>query len=138
MAKTFRQRLAAMDEKVKAIQDKREQLIRDAMLNCKHPIEEVIEGDYESTMFSTWAPFRVCKICGYAEEGWGSGYTRLHGNVYSHDILCEVKRRYAEKFVIKKFSQNDQYVMRYPAREDNIERAKKLEWILLPKNQQRK
>lgn len=51
---------------------------------CDHPQKEIVEGEYRS---DTWGhhhipPFRVCKLCGYAEEGWHCGYWKLASRVY--------------------------------------------------------
>jgi len=46
---------------------------------CNHPI--IAETDYETyTFFNASPPIRICEICGYEEEGWGSGYKKLNKN----------------------------------------------------------
>lgn len=45
-------------------------------LNCAHP--EVLEGEYRPSQYGhADPPFRVCSTCGFAEAGWGCGYTAL-------------------------------------------------------------
>ena len=76
---------------------------------CTHPVEHIIEGNYIPD--NSWGgghatpPFRVCTICGYAEEGWGCGYYKLGPGVYDEKIIRTVKRREAEKFVTRRWSQ---------------------------------
>ena len=44
---------------------------------CLH--EDVVEGAYVPHEFGfSQPPFAVCRTCGYAEEGWGAGYWKLH------------------------------------------------------------
>lgn len=46
---------------------------------CEHPMDEVIEAPLTfSVELNHVQPFRVCKVCGYAEEGLGRGYKLLH------------------------------------------------------------
>jgi hypothetical protein len=53
-----------------------EEILIDAQISCPH--EKVVEGDYFPCSYSsTLPPFRVCTVCGYAEEGWGCGYSFL-------------------------------------------------------------
>ena len=60
------------------------------MKNCEH--QDVVEGEYGGNCTAS-PPFRVCKLCGYTEEGWYCGYTLLNGN------YPEVSRDEAFKFV---------------------------------------
>jgi hypothetical protein len=48
-----------------------------AQISCEHP--KIVEGNYlpPSSVSNGYAPFRVCRDCGYSEEGWGSGYSFL-------------------------------------------------------------
>ena len=57
--------------------------------SCEH--QKIIEGEYERGVFGTTPPFRVCGNCGYAEEGWGCGYTML--NARDVDEMQRVEAR---------------------------------------------
>lgn len=52
-------------------------LIEEYQSKCTHKL--VIEAPYKEETYVTYAApdFRVCKECGYAEEGWGCGYWKL-------------------------------------------------------------
>jgi hypothetical protein len=58
---------------------------------CPHPTDLVFQGE----CYRSDPPFRVCQACGYAEEGWGHGYTKLT-ICYDHNIVA---RRKAVDFV---------------------------------------
>jgi len=62
---------------------------------CKHPADQILEGPYQDGYF-TQPPFRVCKLCGYAEEGWHCGYWKLRDSTE----VGSVSREYAMKYVI--------------------------------------
>ena len=65
---------------------------------CKHPHAAIVEGEYRPpTYFSAMPPFRVCKRCGYAEQGWHCGYTYLAPDDYS---MVAIDRDEAFKFVV--------------------------------------
>lgn len=49
---------------------------------CPHPADEVFQGECGRGE----PPFRVCVACGYAEAGWGDGYTQLK-ICYDHNIV---------------------------------------------------
>jgi len=63
---------------------------------CLH--DEVLEGESTPSTYHSYSdpPFRVCTACGYAEEGWGCGYSFLDD---SKKVL-EVKREKAEKYLL--------------------------------------
>lgn len=67
-------------------------------LQCMCPHEKIVEGDYvdEGIHSKAMAPFRVCVECGYAEQGWGSGYALL--NKPRKDVGI-VERGKAHKYV---------------------------------------
>lgn len=89
------------------------QLVRQLQEECPHPKEDIIEGDMHrgSTyggcgvhVSTSQPPFRVCRRCGYAEEGWGCGYWKITKD-YSVPTL---PREEAWKIVIGGIlSQND-------------------------------
>jgi hypothetical protein len=43
--------------------------VSDAQQACTHP--DVVEGEHLKGFLDTQPPFSVCRVCGYAEEGWG-------------------------------------------------------------------
>jgi hypothetical protein len=60
-------------------------LIWECAILCPHPSEKIIELPYEksSGYFNASPPVRICKDCGLAEEGWGSGYEILSPTEYN-------------------------------------------------------
>lgn len=65
---------------MKKMEVKKKELVTKLQAKCKHPMKSVIEAEYmpsESEFFNALPPFRVCTLCGYAEEGWGCGYDKL-------------------------------------------------------------
>lgn len=95
----FKAYLENIDDEIKSLRQKKSKLIEDFQENCVHPLYSVVEGKYKASTYHTTAdaPFRVCRDCGYAEEGWGCGYDKLHRN--NHDIP-EMNRDEARKFVL--------------------------------------
>lgn len=49
---------------------------------CPHPDSEIVEALYDDDT----PPYRICKICGLAEEGWGKGYSVLDPNIYCGSV----------------------------------------------------
>ena len=84
-----------LDAKIKKLEKQREETYAKSQKSCSHPASEVIEGEYKSGHYFTSPPFRVCKLCGYAEEGWHCGYWKL-----SDGYIPSVSREYAMKYVI--------------------------------------
>lgn len=60
-----------------------DKLISSIKKNCKHPVSHIVEIPYKPRGSHDWdgevsdPPYRICKICGYKEEGWGCGYNKL-------------------------------------------------------------
>lgn len=79
--------------------------INEIYATCLHPIEEIVEGKYipENDFGTIHAPFRVCKSCGLAEEGWGCGYQILAKYIFD---IPEIERKEAQKFVRSKVFRN--------------------------------
>lgn len=68
---------------------------------CVHPISHIVEGEYSPDDYgwgSADPPFRVCTICGYAEEGWGCGYWKLAPRIYD---IKPISRNKAYTYVTK-------------------------------------
>jgi len=81
--------LAAEKKAERAVETYRRTLI-DTQVSCRH--SEIVEGGHSATL----RPFRVCTKCGYAEEGWGSGYSNLNNNYKDVKIMS---RDEASKYV---------------------------------------
>ena len=93
---------------------------------CKH--SDIVGG--KSKPGDTWTigcgggsystaepPFRVCRLCGYAEEGW-SGYYKLKEPFQLE--APELERAEAMKLVIGRIvSRSHQYKLQYPERFTN-------------------
>lgn len=72
-----------INSEIDYLKSERDYLVERLQDECEHPIKEVREVDYKSSNYgSSLRPFRVCLRCGYAEEGWGCGYWRLHRSEY--------------------------------------------------------
>lgn len=62
-----------------ALREESEKAFAEAILKCKHSKSKVVEVNPTEYKFieNNEPPFRICKNCGYAEEGWGCGYWKL-------------------------------------------------------------
>jgi len=80
---------------------------------CQHRVNEVVEGDYKAYDYSTDPPFRVCTVCGYAEQGWGCGYWKLN---YGSREIPTIPRSEAQKYIRKFFTQDQMNELRYGRR----------------------
>lgn len=102
-------------DKLKARQNKldkdKEELITQTQNKCKHPANEIVEGDYRSYQYldRTDPPFRVCRACGYAEEGWGCGYWKLG----KYSSVPRLSHDDAWKFILKFYSQEKLNELRF-------------------------
>lgn len=67
-----RKRIDAAIQREKMQRIKTREFIHMLQNKCKHT--DVVE-----TSLGTHPPFRVCRECGYAEQGWGCGYWKLNG-----------------------------------------------------------
>jgi len=68
----------------------------------KCPHELVLEAEAKSSDYhSHRPPFRSCRECGLAEEGWGTGYKKLknEGNREIIPTTREVALRYKKKYI---------------------------------------
>jgi hypothetical protein len=87
------------EAEVKVAREKLRLARRKAQKSCEHPPEEIVEGAYAPDSYGHYhtPPYRVCKLCGYAEEGWHCGYWKLGNGVYSG--IPSLSRKEAWKFV---------------------------------------
>lgn len=83
----------------------KQDLIADMQSSCEHPHNEVVEGKCRpgNHLRLTLPPFRVCRRCGYAEEGWGCGYWLM---TYP-EAVPEMDRESAKKLVRRIVTQSD-------------------------------
>lgn len=77
--------------------------------NCPHPIDMVVKGDIVSHEGGHSTPsFRVCKLCGLGEEGWGT-YDRIHRELSDCSNQFPIlSREEAMKFVRTFMTRDDQ------------------------------
>lgn len=75
----------------------------DFIKQCKHNIKHVVEAPYKEGdyLFRSEPDFRVCKRCGYAEEGWKRYY-----KLYAYKNVPIVTRSEGWKYV-KLFLDNE-------------------------------
>lgn len=92
-------------KKKEQLEEQLEQERIQAQLTCSH--EHVVEGKYEELEYvaHTIPPFRGCMNCGYAEEGWGCGYSLLKPN----EEVNEIDRNKALAYVIGDIIRNEDH-----------------------------
>lgn len=73
-------------------------LLKDVQASCRHPVDEVIEG-WTSSDWSSRAPVRVCKVCGYNEPGWNCGYHLLQDPPNPRYRIPTVSEEEARRYV---------------------------------------
>lgn len=85
----------------------REAFIRKLQAKCEHPVEALRDAPFVGGTVIDQKPFRVCTLCGYAEEGWGCGYLKLRvGGIYN---IPELSQDDARKYVLTYMRQDDMY-----------------------------
>lgn len=91
----LRYNLSVLDREIEALKKKRKDIIQEVTDKCDHPLESIVELPYEEvSLLNTRRPWLVCSKCGYAEEGWGTGYKKLrkaeHQNPVkiTHEEFC--------------------------------------------------
>ncbi|GEM_PF-5701384 len=80
----------------------------EAQTECPHPVSEIFEGHYPQESDMRPSEFRVCTGCGYAEDGWGCGYSFLGRGNYGSDIK-KVSSDEALKYVRGKVIPNEDH-----------------------------
>ncbi len=105
-----REALAKLDFKIQALKDLREAKLLIMQETCQHPTDELLEVAYEPSMFfDARPPFRVCKLCGYAEEGWGCGYWKLNA---PREEIAQISREKARRDYVLKFYYQEEITKR--------------------------
>jgi hypothetical protein len=91
-------RLAALQKEIREKNAEASQLLKDIQGSCPHPERDIVEGKYRDYSWSDTCdpPFRVCRVCGYNEPGWGCGYYLLAPENYH---IPTMERDEAMKFV---------------------------------------
>ena len=90
-------RLASLKAERDRLDQEMRMLLPEIQAACGHPEKEVVEGEYHPyTLGGAEPPFRVCRRCGYSEQGWDCGYFRLYPNNHS---IPRLGRDEARKFV---------------------------------------
>lgn len=108
--------LALLDKEIALLKQDREKTLTMMQAACKHPVDEWLETPYYSggPYGYSSGELRVCKLCGYAEEGWGCGFWKLKG--YGLDIPVISRDAARKKYILKLYSQRDLNELRYPNR----------------------
>ena len=72
-------RIKDLEAELKKLAAQKEAAVLALQERCKHPKELALDGDYVDSHFGgvLFRPMRVCRLCGYGEEGWGAGYWKL-------------------------------------------------------------
>lgn len=104
MTDKIKKLLAQLDQLERKKEVIREKILK-AQIACSHPLKAIVEGAYVPREDGhSLPPFRVCRNCGYAEEGWYCGYSLLAPNTYGLDTIDRDK---AWKLIIGVFWLND-------------------------------
>lgn len=82
MKSSISKKINEFNQKITRLQQQRKDFIKSVQSECAHPVELVREAHFVEGIIIDRRPFRVCIDCGYAEEGWGCGYRKLHGSNY--------------------------------------------------------
>ncbi len=95
-----------LDAQRDALKAKKEKIIQTYQDKCPHPLLQIVENRWGSP------EFRVCRRCGYAEDGYGCGYWKLAPNEYGS--IPGLDDSEARKFVLRKLNQEQINAIRYP------------------------
>jgi len=100
-----RQRIEALDAEIHALKERRETELLAMQTECDHPEDQILEAAYTPAGSFGYAtpPFRVCKLCGYAEEGWNCGYWKLK----TREEIPTISRQKADRDYVLKFYSQD-------------------------------
>lgn len=100
-----------LDREIALLKQDREETLTMMQEKCKHPVEEWFEIPYKPCDYGHSSPeLRVCKLCGYAEEGWGCGFWKLDG----YFEVPKISRNRAHKdYILKLYSQSDLNELRF-------------------------
>jgi len=108
-------RIRELEAKLKELASQKEAAVLALQERCKHPRELAIDGVSVPSHFGgmLFRPFRVCRLCGYAEEGWGAGYWKLSkepGSPATNSTIPELSHDEAWKHV-RTFVTQDQMAL---------------------------
>ena len=105
----YRLALKQIEDEIEELETKKTRLIEKMHAKCEHPNEEILEVRYHEYKydFGIDRPFRVCKACGYAEEGWGCGYKKLERFGVEFPTISREQAFF--EYVVKYYSQDELY-----------------------------
>lgn len=104
----IRQAITDIDQQIAELKAEREELISALQKACKH--DTIYEVDYiPSRFFNATPPFRVCKDCGYAEQGWNCGYWKLD----TKEAVPIIRDEQGQKYVLKFYTQDKLSEIKY-------------------------
>jgi hypothetical protein len=101
-----RQKLFRLQDQIEKLQADANALIDEMCKECIHPIDQVVEAEPEENDYHRLydTDFRLCKLCGYAENG-AYGYHKLGRGVLADygdgEGIPVVNRNDAEKMITK-------------------------------------
>jgi hypothetical protein len=73
-----------LDERIQELYARKKVLIDLTVAGCSHPLEAIYELPYKPhEWLQADAPWLICSLCGYTEEGWGCGYKKLRHAEYA-------------------------------------------------------
>jgi hypothetical protein len=101
---TIDKRITASEKKFTTAEKALLETIVDVQGKCSH--DEIVEGEYRKGEYlGSQPPFSVCISCGYAEQGWGCGYTYLKEEIGEGRLTID--RDEARKYVRGRIMSND-------------------------------
>ena len=109
-----RQTIEQLDAQIDVLQNKRETVLLNMQAACKHPADDILEVPYEQDSLGGsyhTRPFRVCKLCGLAEQGWGCGYWKL--KAFGEEIPRISREKARRDYVLKFYDQEDLSKLRH-------------------------
>lgn len=121
--------IAKLEEYTLPLLEKVDRLRGQLMAECSHPIESVVQAPlFELYGGDCLPPFRVCTLCGLAEDTWGCGAHYLAPGFYGK--LSPISRE--EAYGITLFSlTDDDYYSRLRSVRDGSKKAEDF-WPPLP------
>lgn len=106
----LRRQVQTLDTNIGKLKRQREKTLMSFQARCKHPVDEIVEVAYRDGYFGCMPPFRVCKKCGLAEQGWGCGYWKLETR---EEVATISEDKARSQYVLKFYSQDDMNKLRF-------------------------
>lgn len=106
----FKETLSGLDMTIGSLKQQKEDLITQTQASCSHPVDELLDARYIPSDYGySTPPFRVCKLCGLAEQGWHCGYWKLD----TREEVPEVSRKKANNYVLRFYTQEELTKLRF-------------------------